>query len=1225
MDDLLRDMADSQVIRASRRRPTLGLLAHGAGDPNSHRVWAGVASVAQERDVNLICFPGKPLRSPLEFEAQSNILYDLVSAQSIDGLVIWTAGLPLFVDRPEMNAFCQRFRPLPMVTAGVPIEGIPGVSVDNYRGMRAVVSHLIEVHRRTRIAFIRGPEYHQEAEERYRAYLDVLSDSGIPFDPGLVAHGNFKESGGAAAAEQLLNGRRDGFDALVAASDNMAIGALHVLQTHGLRIPGDVAIAGLNDESQSLFVTPPLTTGPLHFYEQARRATEMLLALLAGAPVTGQVILATQLLIRQSCGCPDPLVTQAAADAGTASAGSLVVDVLIDRREPIIAEMMLATEAAPTQVTARLAAQLLDGFAAEIVGRSPGTFLEALGDGLRHGVAAGEPTSWWQGALSALRRELIACVCEPADLGRAENLWQQARVMIGETAQRVQAYRLLQAEEQARTLGAINQMLSTAIDLQELAEILARALPQLGIPSCYLALYENPDDPTSFCRLIVAYDRQGRIALEAEGRRFPARQLAPEGLLRSEQRYSLVVEPLYFREDQLGFVLFEADPGKEEVYELLRGQISGALKRTQLVARNIELYNEAVKARVAAEAGRRLAEDADRLKSRFLATVSHELRTPLSLIVGTIEMMQREEQMRESLERTVPLPAGHRRDLASIHSSAQHLARLIADVLDLASSQAGELRLVKEPLRLSDVLAEVVTLAEPMARERGLAWRSDIPAELPRILGDRTRLQQVALNLVSNAIKFTEQGGVSLWVEVGRKNVVVAVSDTGMGIPVDEQESIFDEFRQSKRAARRGYGGIGLGLAISRRLVELHGGHIGLLSSGTDGAGSTFYFTLPILAPGDNELQIPINRDQVVLLLTERVGEAARLRGHLVGRGFAVETLSISGNPNWLAQIVVSPPGAVVLDYEPAAARGWELMQLLKLNPATREIPVLFYTISEDQDSGAVLALDYLAKPVNDEALMRALARQGIANESKQRQTVLVVDDEPSMLELHARIIRSHVPNCCILKAHNGVAALAVMAESRPDLVLLDLMMPELDGFGVLRAMQENERVRGVPVIVLTAQILTREDMARLQQGVAAVLSKEIFTQAEVLAQVAATLAHSKRLGSETQRVVRQAMAYIHEHYAEPISREDLAQHLAVNERYLTRCFRQETGVTPIDYLLRYRVRQARALLEQGHMSITDVAMATGFSDSSYFGRVFQREVGVAPSAYKRGQRPTST
>ena len=154
---------------------------------------------------------------------------------------------------------------------------------------------------------------------------------------------------------------------------------------------------------------------------------------------------------------------------------------------------------------------------------------------------------------------------------------------------------------------------------------------------------------------------------------------------------------------------------------------------------------------------------------------------------------------------------------------------------------------------------------------------------MPQILGDRTRLQQVALNLVSNAIKFTEQGGVSLWVEVGRKNVVVAVSDTGMGIPVDEQESIFDEFRQSTHHAPRLRGhwtGAGHQPAVGR----LHGGHIGLLSSGTDGAGSTFYFTLPILAPGDNE-QILINRDQVVLLLTEHVDEAARLRDHLASQG----------------------------------------------------------------------------------------------------------------------------------------------------------------------------------------------------------------------------------------------------------------------------------------------------------------------------------------------------
>jgi YesN/AraC family two-component response regulator len=212
-----------------------------------------------------------------------------------------------------------------------------------------------------------------------------------------------------------------------------------------------------------------------------------------------------------------------------------------------------------------------------------------------------------------------------------------------------------------------------------------------------------------------------------------------------------------------------------------------------------------------------------------------------------------------------------------------------------------------------------------------------------------------------------------------------------------------------------------------------------------------------------------------------------------------------------------------------------------------------------------------------------------------------------------------------VLKAHGGREALDVLARTALDLVLLDLMMPDVDGFAVLQAMRENPKTLGVPVIVLTAQILTREDMARLQQGVTAVLGKEIFTPDEVRAQVAAALTRSKRLSSGPQRIVRQAMAHIHEHFAEPITRQVLAGHLAVNERYLTLCFRQETGVTPMVYLNRYRIRQARALLEQGNLSITEIALAAGFSGSSYFGRVFQEEVGVSPRSYRQGRRAART
>jgi YesN/AraC family two-component response regulator len=192
-----------------------------------------------------------------------------------------------------------------------------------------------------------------------------------------------------------------------------------------------------------------------------------------------------------------------------------------------------------------------------------------------------------------------------------------------------------------------------------------------------------------------------------------------------------------------------------------------------------------------------------------------------------------------------------------------------------------------------------------------------------------------------------------------------------------------------------------------------------------------------------------------------------------------------------------------------------------------------------------------------------------------------------------------------------------MMKNIHPDLLLLDLMMPEMDGFEVLKRMRQEETMNDVPVIVLTAQFLSDGDMDRLHNGVAAVLQKGIFRADEVIKQIEAALNRSKRLGSPGQRIVRRAQGYIHGHYSDDITRTSLASYLGVNERYLTRCFHEEMGITPIAYLNRYRIKQAKQLLDMGEYNVTQVAMMVGFSDSSYFGRVFRQEVGLQPRAYK--------
>lgn len=230
-----------------------------------------------------------------------------------------------------------------------------------------------------------------------------------------------------------------------------------------------------------------------------------------------------------------------------------------------------------------------------------------------------------------------------------------------------------------------------------------------------------------------------------------------------------------------------------------------------------------------------------------------------------------------------------------------------------------------------------------------------------------------------------------------------------------------------------------------------------------------------------------------------------------------------------------------------------------------------------------------------------------------------MVDDEPGLLDLHARLVERCLPRCRVVRAADGRQALAAMERTRPDLVLLDLMMPQLDGFGVLEAMQDRSALHDVPVVILTAQSLTQADMARLQRGVAVVLEKGLYSAEETMGHLERALARSPRTGGECRRVVRKAMALIHERYAEPLSRPEIARHVHVSERQLDRDFRKEADITLMGYLARYRVLQARRLLDTTDKSVTEIALDVGFGGSSYFGEVFRREVGLAPREYRRG------
>ena len=1189
-----------------QKRMTIGVILDNLSGESRSSLWPGIADTIQAEGGNLVCFTGGYLRDPHDFTQRGNIVYEMIDKNALDGVILWTSSLSSYVGHASLRNFCERYRPLPMVSIGVVLDGIPSIILDSYSGMREALIHLITVHARRRIVFIRGPEGHRDAEERYRAYRDVLQEYDLPRAPELVSPPyKWFDPGGRQMTSGLLDHYGVCFDAVVGVNDTVAVEALEVLHARGISVPEDVSVVGFDNTPLSQVVTPLLTTVPWRMYERGRQAAKLMLATLNGESVPAQVLLPTRLIVRQSCGCQDPAVAQAKVESRSALAVEKV-----DRAHCLAAlEQTIEEKERPAEALS----EFCDSFWDEIQGKAPGVFLPTLEKILRQVVIIGGNISAWQLAVSALRQQLLPALSHDRQtMMRAEDLWHQARVMIGERSRRKRAYQEWQARQQTVHLRRISHGLTTMTSVPAFMSVLAKELPEFGISSCQLALYRDPSQPTAECRLVLNFDENGGSDLGAAGQPVQARSFAMGSDLPSDKPYHILVMPLFFQDEQLGLIRFTQQP-VGEIYEMLREQVSIALKGILLAEQNARLYQQALEAERVAQIGRQLAEQADHLKSSFLSMVSHELLTPLVLLVGLSEMM-----LRKSANAQLSLPESFRSDLARIHLSAQHLGNLVRDVLDLARSQMGQLKLAKKPLDLREMLGSVILEGEQMARDKSLDWQVVIPERLPRVYGDASRLQQVALNLIANSVKFTAHGSIKLAAQAHAETVTISVSDTGPGVPPAEQEAVFDEFRQSERTAARGYGGLGIGLAICRQLVELHGGHIGIHSSGEENAGSTFYFTVPIM---NEQTAAPSARqpcEDIVLVLTENANRSARAQEYLANEGLRVQTLDIGETPDWLSQVLTISPGAIVLDAQPALKHGWQLLESLKDNPRTQDIPVLFYSLG-DADAGAMLTLDYLRKPMDSAMLAQTLQRHGLRNDpSDSKKAILVVDDDPAILEMHSQIVQDHLPDCHVLQAANGRIALEIMARAKPALVLLDLMMPELDGMGVLAAMQENEKLRGVPVIVLTAQTLTQKEMAQLNQSVAAVLQKGLFTTDETLSHIKQTLARNRRLGGESRRMVAQVVAFIHEHYAESISREDMAFHVGVSARHLTRCFHREMGISPITYLNRCRVKKAKQLLESGEQNISEIAQAVGFSSSNYFTDAFRREMGMSPRDYRQ-------
>ena len=483
-------------------------------------------------------------------------------------------------------------------------------------------------------------------------------------------------------------------------------------------------------------------------------------------------------------------------------------------------------------------------------------------------------------------------------------------------------------------------------------------------------------------------------------------------------------------------------------------------------------------------------------KSRFLASMSHELRTPLNSILGFAELLQEQD--------FGPLDERRLKFVTNIHTSGTHLLGLINDILDLSRVAAGKIELHLEAVNVNDVIQGISDILRPLADRKTLTFTVHPADAHLHALADAARFKQILHNLIGNAIKFTPDGGhIDVRAVALPDAVEVSVQDDGIGIAEGDQERIFEEFQQIDSALSRQFEGTGLGLALTRDFVRLQGGDISVASA--PGKGSTFTFTLPRhaatgTARPDVRPADPARRAPTILIVEDDPRARDLLTTHLTREGYDV--VHATDGEEGVRKARELRPFAIVLDILLPLKNGWDVLAELKAGAATTSIPVVVVSVVDDELRGFSLgAAGYLTKPVSRSELVAAVKSLSLTTKARSRRVqVLLVDDDPQARDFAVAAFEPY--GFQLLTANSGREALRLIAEAHPDLVILDLMMPDVTGFDVLDAMKADPATAEIPVVILSAKDLSLDERERLNGHVTARLDKRGLSPQQLLSEL---------------------------------------------------------------------------------------------------------------------------
>ncbi|MBN2531745.1 MAG: substrate-binding domain-containing protein [Spirochaetales bacterium] len=860
-----------------KKRKTIGLFIDWVESAYHIEFISALEEATRNHQVNLLTLVGGAINSPQIHEALCNIIYSFVNKENVDGIIIAAGMLGHYCSRDDLVQFCKKYSPIPIVSISQAIPDITSIITDNTTGLKNMIQHLIHDHHYTKIGFIKGIENNQDAEQRFNVYKNILADTGISFNKNLVTQGDFTPGGGQAAVKLLLDKRNVWPQAIIAANDDMAIGAIQALQNRNIKVPEEIAVVGFDDQPYSAVLSPPLTTVRQPIHEQAAKALETIIAIIDGIEITQNIILPTKAVIRQSCGCgeteplsinalfsyKEDLSSPASYNRTTRDESVLLKSINNDLKE------IMDNHSTLTMTDMK---ELLNALFYDIDNTKDKLFLKLLNKKIYKRPVISAIDNYWIEIVSSLIRAVLSTINQKEKFFFIETLFLKAQFLIKTRLEQIQKQNKLRTDDYTKIFSGLTESIVGTVNIESLMDLMARAAPQMDIQRCYFAIF--PESDYSRSKLILAYDQNMNTVPRMVGIELPANKFIPEQPLQKGP-YNIRVHPFFGDRILLGFTVFEFSQSKDMLQHLLRkmflyGILKGVFiyetmkteaKRLEALVkeRTVDLMETHTKlkqeilerektantlkqaekqlkeAYEALKQEKQAAETANRIKSEFLANMSHEIRTPLNSILGFTDLLLSDEKNTERKDK-----------LEIIQRSGQHLLDLINDILDFSKIEANKIEFSKNPFSLENLLSNIRNMFMLKAYEKKLVFTVHIEASVPpTVMGDDRRLQQVIVNLVGNAFKFTHKGSIIIDCTYKNDIATISISDTGIGIPGDKHNVIFSAFSQADPSTTRTYGGTGLGLTISRKLMDKMGGSIIVESKPDEGSCFTLQIPLP--------------------------------------------------------------------------------------------------------------------------------------------------------------------------------------------------------------------------------------------------------------------------------------------------------------------------------------------------------------------------------------------